>query len=64
MRKTKHMCFYPLIELRLLLTLIQESLTSYALSLNLILTKSLTTDPYNMVTLIMGAECITSFLSS
>ena len=47
MRKTKHKCFYPLIEWRLLLTLIKESLTSYVLPLTLILAKSLTTDPYN-----------------
>ena len=43
----KRQRFYPLMELKLLLTLIQESLTSYVLSLTLILAKSLTTDPYN-----------------
>ena len=44
---TKHKCFYPSIELRFWLTLNQESLTSYVLTMTLILAKSLTTDPYN-----------------
>ena len=42
---TEKCCF--LMELKILLTLIPKSLTSYLLKLTLILAKSLTTDPYN-----------------
>ena len=47
MKQAREKCCLAFDGMKILLTLIPESLTSYLLTVTLILIKSLTTDPYN-----------------